>query len=117
PTSEGAPQNPSNIRQRVLAAAVKRANRRLENAGEAPLPEPLTPHKLRHTYASLLVALGTDPGAAMDQLGHTDRAFTLRVYRHGMRRDTASRQALRTVVGLYQDDAKGWSTIGAPAIA
>ena len=39
--------------------------------------------QLRHTFASLLVALGTDPGAVMDQLGHEDAAFTLRVYRHG----------------------------------
>jgi hypothetical protein len=59
-----------------------------------PLPERLTPHKLRHTYASLLVALGVDPGSVMDQLGHTDASFTLRVYRHGMRRDQASRGAL-----------------------
>ena len=103
PTTTGAAQNPSNIRQRVLAPAVKRANERLEDAGEAPLPQPLTPHKLRHTYASLLVALGTDPGATMDQLGHTDPGFTLRVYRHGMRRDAASRQALSELVGLAED--------------
>ena len=64
-----------------------------------PLPDGLTPHKLRHTFASLLVALGIDPGAVMDQLGHTDPTFTLRVYRHGMRRDEASREALRELVG------------------
>jgi len=52
------------------------------------------------------VALGTDPGAAMDQLGHTDPAFTLRVYRHGMRRDPASRLALRELVGLAEDPAE-----------
>jgi integrase len=111
PTSTGAAQNPSNIRQRVLAPAVKRANTKLEEAGEAPLPEPITPHKLRHTYASLLVALGTDPGAAMDQLGHTDPAFTLRVYRHGMRRDAASKQALRELVGLA-DPSSDWAAMG-----
>jgi integrase len=32
----------------------------------------------------------------MDQLGHTDPTFTLRVYRHGMRRDHASKAALRS---------------------
>jgi len=111
PTTTGAAQNPSNIRQRVLAPAVKRANMHLEEAGETPLPEPITPHKLRHTYASLLVALGTDPGAAMDQLGHTDPAFTLRVYRHGMRRDVASKQALRELVGLA-DQPSEWAAMG-----
>jgi integrase len=45
-----------------------------------------------------LVALGLDPGSVMGQLGHTDPAFTLRVYRHGMRRDEASKDALREVV-------------------
>lgn len=108
PTATGASQNPSNIRQRVLAPAVKRANERLEREGEAPLPDGLTPHKLRHTFASILVVLGTDPGAAMDQLGHTDPAFTLRVYRHGMRRDAASKRALRELVGLAETDVD-WS--------
>jgi integrase len=45
------------------------------------------------------VALGVDPGAVMDQLRHTNPAFTLRVYRHGMRRDEASKRALRELVG------------------
>jgi integrase len=99
-TTTGGRQNPSNLRNRVLARAVTRANERLAEAGEVPLPERLTPHKLRHTFASLLVALGIDPGSVMDQLGHTDPAFTLRVYRHGMRRDQDSKDALRELVGL-----------------
>jgi hypothetical protein len=32
----------------------------------------------------------------MGQLGHTDPTFTLRVDRHGVRRDHASKEALRT---------------------
>jgi hypothetical protein len=44
---------------------------------------------------SLPVALGVDPGSGMDQLGHTDPSFTLRVYRHRMRWDQASKEALR----------------------
>ncbi len=59
----------------------------------------MTPHKLRHTFASILVALGVDPASVMDQLGHTDPGFTLRVYRHGLRRDRAAREHLRTLVG------------------
>jgi hypothetical protein len=35
----------------------------------------------------------------MDQLGHEDAAFTLRVYRHSMRRDEKSKQALAQLVG------------------
>ncbi len=99
PTRPGGPMNPSNVRNRILAPAAKRANERLEAAEATPLPENLTPHKLRHTFASLLVALGVDPGAVMDQLGHTDPAFALRVYRHGMRRDAEAKNRLRTLVG------------------
>jgi integrase len=84
----------------VLAPAVELANERLEEKGEVSPPDGLTPHKPRHTIASVLVALGVDPGWVMDQLGHTDPSFTPRVYRHGMRRDDASKEALRGLVGV-----------------
>jgi integrase len=93
-----------NVRSRILRKAVQKASKKLTELGEVPLPEGLTPHKLRHTYASILVALGVDPGSVMDQLGHADPGFTLRVYRHGMRRDPAARQRLRTLVG-----GPGWA--------
>ncbi|MDQ6729303.1 MAG: tyrosine-type recombinase/integrase [Actinomycetota bacterium] len=80
--------------------------------GEVPLPERITPHKLRHTFASLLVALGVDPGSVTDQLGHTDPGFTLRVYRHGMRRDSASKTALRGLVGFDLGSGLGSSAAG-----
>lgn len=57
--------------------------------------------------ASILVALGVDPGSVMDQLGHADPGFTLRVYRHAMRRDPAAKARLRTLVG-----GADWATIG-----
>ena len=38
----------------------------------------------------------------MDQLGHADPGFTLRVYRHGMRRGTDARERLRALVGGSQ---------------
>lgn len=100
----------SNIRRRVLDKAVDRANEKLTNSGDVPLPEGLTPHKLRHTFASILVALGVDPGSVMDQLGHADPGFTLRVYRHGMRRDTTARERLRALVG-----AVDWAPLGTGA--
>ncbi|MGA2166474.1 MAG: site-specific integrase [Solirubrobacteraceae bacterium] len=102
PTQAAGPMNPSNVRNRILTPAAKLASERLEQAGGTPLPAGLTPHKLRHTFASILVALGVDPGAVMDQLGHTDPTFTLRVYRHGMRRDPASKAALGTLVGRLE---------------
>lgn len=46
-------------------------------------------------------------------MGHTDAAFTLRVYRHGMRRDKASRRAWRELVGLPDQAASDTGEIGA----
>ena len=99
PTQADGPMSPNNVRNRILTPAAAKANEQLEHAGQTPLPDGLTPHKLRHTFASLLVALGTDPGAVMDQLGHSDPTFTLRVYRHGMRRGEGSKQQLAALVG------------------
>jgi len=38
----------------------------------------------------------------MDQLRHTDPGFTLRVYRHGMRRDGAAKGRLKALVGVAE---------------
>lgn len=119
PTGKPQPHTASNVRRRVLAPAVERANEQLVAAGDVPLPEGLTPHKLRHTFASLLVALGEDPGSVMDQVGHTSSSFTLSVYRHSMRRDKTSRDGLRELVGGADWAATGssdaQSPIGMPA--
>jgi integrase len=88
----------NNIRRRVLERSVELANQRLSATGRPPLPDGLTPHRLRHTFASVLVAIGIDPGSVMDQIGHTDPGFTLRVYRHGMHRGAKGRQDLSELV-------------------
>jgi integrase len=41
-------------------------------------------HTFRHTCASLLFAAGKSPKQVQGWLGHTDPAFTLRVYVHLM---------------------------------
>jgi integrase len=98
PSAVGTKLAESNIRRRVLDKAIAGADKAMDKAHEAPLPDGLTPHKLRHTFASILVALGVDAGSVMDQLGHADPAFTLRIYRHGMRRDPTAKQRLRALV-------------------
>lgn len=98
PTGTGGQRDKDNLRNRILAAAIARADELLTRDGHAPLPNGLTPHKLRHTFASILVALGHDPASVMAALGHTDPKFTLRVYTHLMRRDPAERARLRALV-------------------
>jgi len=106
PTGTGGVRDTNNLRNRVLAAAVKRADEILAQRGHTPLPAGLTPHKLRHTFASILVACGEDPASVMAQLGHTDPKFTLRIYTHVMRRDPGERQRLGALVACDVADAE-----------
>jgi integrase len=98
PTGTGGRRDKDNLRNRVLAQVFDRANELLEGRGRVPLPKGLTPHHLRHTFASVLIACGEDPISVMKQLGHTDPAFTLRVYSHMMSREPGERSRLKALV-------------------
>lgn len=98
PTSTGGRRDKDNLRSRVLSKVFERANELLEERGRVPLPKGLTPHKLRHTFASVLIACGEDPISVMKQLGHTDPAFTLRIYAHMMSREPGERGRLKALV-------------------
>ncbi len=95
PTRLGGERGKDNLRGRVLRPALARADQLLEMRGQLPLPAGLSTHGLRHTYASILVAVGEDPVSVMVKLGHTDPAFSLRAYAHMMRRDPGERERLR----------------------
>jgi integrase len=97
-TRTGARQSRENMRNRVLAPAVRLASEQLVAGGSSPLPDGLTPHSLRRTFASVLYALGEDPGVVMDEMGHTDPALALRVYRQTMRRGDDEKARLRALV-------------------
>jgi integrase len=90
-TSSGKTDTRSNVAKR-LRRAVERANRALEAEGQASIPDGLTAHSLRRTFASLLYLRGENPVYVMDQLGHSDPKLALRIYakvvarhRHGQR--------------------------------
>jgi integrase len=107
-TANGAKDGATNVRRRVLALAVERANVVLEDDGQELIPERLTPHGLRHTCASLLAAVGWHPHRAMTHMGHADSRFTLNAYTKTMARTEAEREALRALVEgrpLVADDA------------
>ncbi|MGB3375046.1 MAG: tyrosine-type recombinase/integrase [Microbacterium sp.] len=69
----GARIDPHNWRTRAWADAV-------EGAGLGDLG--LTPHKLRHTAASLAIAAGADVKVVQTMLGHADASETLNTYGH-----------------------------------
>lgn len=97
-----------------LAPAVEIANARLEVDGLDPLPERLTLHSLRRTFASILIALGEDPAYVSGQLGHTDPTMTLRIYALVMRRRDGERERLRALVEGHEWAPTGTSGIAAP---
>jgi integrase len=110
PTATGGHRDKDNLRKRVLEPVIRRADELLGERGQQPLPRGVTPHKLRHTFASILVALGRDPAYVMAQLGHTDPAFTLRVYAHAMRRDEGDKERLKALV-----EGRDWAPLGTTA--
>jgi integrase len=55
-TASGKARDKDILRNRVLAPVTRRADELLAERGQPPLPRGLTPHKLRHTFASVLVA-------------------------------------------------------------
>jgi integrase len=97
-TASGRKHSPSNVRTRLLAKAVQHANTQLAMDELPPLPDALTPHSLRRTFASVLLTLGEPVPFVMDQMGHTDPKVTLGIYARVMRRSDGDRERLRALL-------------------
>lgn len=82
----------------MLAPAAERASAAMEEADVEPLPDGLTPHSLRRTFASILIAKGEDPAYVMTQMGHTSPNLTLSLYARAMQRRDGERERLRALV-------------------
>ncbi len=98
PTETGQRQNSSNVRNRVLSLSVKRADELLAERGLAPLPEGLTPHSMRRTFISLVLAIGEDVPYVMAQVGHADPKMTLSIYAQVMFRGEGEKERLEALV-------------------
>lgn len=85
PSANGRRLSASNVRQRVLAKTLAEANGLLRHRGVPEIVE-CTPHTLRRTYISLLLAAGCDPAYVQQQVGHTDPMLTLRIYQRLLKR-------------------------------
>jgi integrase len=107
PTGNGRTQNPSNVRNRVLAMSVERANENLTRRERNPLPDGLTPHSLRRTFISLLLATGDEVPHVMRQVGQTDPKVTLSIYAQAMFRGKGERDRLMALV-----EGSDWALLG-----
>ena len=61
--------------------------RRLAREAELPHPESITPHSLRHTFATLATERGADLDDLQDAMGHADPRTTRRYQRSARRLD------------------------------
>jgi len=115
-TGRGQPTNASNIRNRLLARAIARANERLVARGAPPIPPGITPHSLRRTYISLLLQAGENPRVVMAQVGHSDPGITLRIYAQVMqRREHHAAERLDGLIGDIHWAEKGRNPEKPPA--
>jgi len=90
--------NASNVRNRLLAETVEKVNKKRGKAGRMLLPEKVTPHTLRRTFASLSLAAGRDARWVMGQMGHTDARLTLTVYAQIIQRQRVDEQLIWTLM-------------------
>ena len=93
-----------------MALSLKRANERLAARGLVPLPEGLTPHSMRRTFISLLLAIGEDVPYLMGQVGHVDPKVTLSIYAQVMFRGEGERERLEALV-----TGSDWAPLGTSA--
>ncbi|WTW96160.1 site-specific integrase [Streptomycetaceae bacterium NBC_01309] len=101
---QGGPLYGDNFRTRVFGPAVKASG--LDGLG-------ITPHKLRHTAASLSIAAGADVKVVQQMLGHKSATMTLDLYGHlfpdrldevadRLDRERARRAALQAVADILK---------------
>jgi integrase len=74
------PRERNSVRTRILYGAIEKANELLTAEDRPPLPDGITFHALRRTYAALRAELGEHPAITAAQMGHRDPRMTLRVY-------------------------------------
>jgi integrase len=116
PTSAGKRDNPSNVRNRFLDSAAKLANADLRAAGRESMPD-VTPHSLRRTFISLLLAAGADVPYVMAQAGHTDPKMTLGLYAQVIASKTDHGAALDGIVAGSNWAAAGGKGASQPVVA
>jgi integrase len=110
PTSTGQHDNPANIRQRVLKPAIVKANASLTLDNRPLIPAGVTPHSLRHTYCSLLIAQGEELPTVAAQMRHADLSTTMRIYTHVMKHRREG-VAERLDTALWGDQNSGRNSV------
>jgi integrase len=112
-TRNGTRQQPDNVRSRILAPILDRANELLAADGRPPIAH-MTPHTLRRTFASILAVCDVPPRRAMYLLGHTDPKLTLAVYQQVLDVGKGSIDILERALGCTVIEARAIFNGGSP---
>lgn len=99
---------------RLIRRKIKQANVALEAEGWALIPDDVTFHGLRRTYATLMAESGADTAYTMRQIGHTKAAFTLEIYTQVKGRRDAANERLGALLApdlVVQNGADGDSEL------
>lgn len=116
PTRNGTRRDKDNVRSRVVAPAVARANEFRGQQGKPPIRARVTPHTFRRTYITLLIAAGYDLPYVQAQVGHANPSLTLSIYAEVMRRPDRDqlREEIRGLLGTATPPT-GRSTAASPS--
>lgn len=90
-SSTGTPVHSRNLIQRHFKPLLERAG----------IPNTVRLYDLRHTTATLLLALGVHPKIVQEMLGHADIALTMNTYTHGL--PTLQKESAQKLADLLSD--------------
>ena len=97
-TTSGKRRDPDRFRDRILARSLERASDNRSKAGLMPMPDDITPHALRRTWANFAAVAGRTPKWIADQIGHEDPDLAFRAYQQMGRRRYVDEQAIWSVM-------------------
>jgi integrase len=115
PTATGRRRTKDNLRQRVLPAIVREANRIRRKRGAPPIRQDITPHTLRRTFISLLLAYGRPVPFVQRQAGHRDPRTTLGIYTEVIDTDFGPAAEILELLMAYSGAGERSSPPPAPA--
>jgi integrase len=101
PTRTGNRRDKDNVRERIVRRAFGRANELRGRQDQPPILAHVTPHTLRRTYISFMLAAGFDLPYVQEQVGHQDPSTTLKIYAQVIRRPDRDqlRAEMRALLG------------------
>lgn len=91
---------------RLSASQVFRTVRRVARVADVPDPNEVTPHSLRHTFATLSMDAGVDLRQIQKDMGHADPKTTIRYDRARKRlKDAATYRVTEHILGKPDEEA------------